>query len=159
MSDIKQVFSHYYKNVEHLTHIDVYRVLELFAVTNPCVQHAVKKLLVAGERGSKDYKKDLREAIVSINRALEMTDEDTLQRTGEAPPPADKDAAAAQKLESSVPTKKWKVKYRLSKNGPWLMSLEVLAFDSTAALFEVKNQLEAIYHLNTARLEFEVEQT
>jgi hypothetical protein len=30
-----------------LTHIDVYRVLKLYNVTDPCLQHAVKKLLVA----------------------------------------------------------------------------------------------------------------
>ena len=34
---------HYFKPVHNLTHIDVYRVLELFEVTDPCVQHAVKK--------------------------------------------------------------------------------------------------------------------
>lgn len=36
---------HYFKNVEHLKTVDVYRVLDLFNVTNPCVQHAIKKLL------------------------------------------------------------------------------------------------------------------
>lgn len=69
--------SHYYKDVSHLKDIDVYRVLKLFNVTDPCVQHAVKKLLVAGGRGAgKDIERDLREAADSINRALQMIAED-----------------------------------------------------------------------------------
>lgn len=69
--------SHYFKNVSHLKDIDVYRVLKLFNVTDPCVQHAVKKLLVAGGRGAgKDMERDLREAVDSINRALQMIAED-----------------------------------------------------------------------------------
>ena len=39
---------HYFKDVTHLKTIDVYRVLDLFGVLNPCVQHAVKKLLCSG---------------------------------------------------------------------------------------------------------------
>lgn len=69
--------SHYYKDVSHLEFIDVYRVLELYNVTDPCIQHAVKKLLVAGGRGGgKDIKKDLQEAIDTITRSLEMRKED-----------------------------------------------------------------------------------
>lgn len=69
--------SHYFKDVSHLKDIDVYRVLKLFNVTDPCVQHAVKKLLVAGGRGAgKGIERDLREAVDSINRALQMIAED-----------------------------------------------------------------------------------
>lgn len=74
---MKVIHSHYYKDVSHLKTIDVYRVLRLFEVTDPCIQHAIKKLLVAGGRGAgKDFERDLREAIDSINRALEMRFED-----------------------------------------------------------------------------------
>lgn len=70
--------SHYFKDVSRLDLIDVYRVLALFQVTDPCIQHAVKKLLVAGGRGAgKDLDKDVREAIDSLNRFLEMKKEDT----------------------------------------------------------------------------------
>ena len=68
--------SHYKKDVRHLSMVDVYRVLELFEVTHPAVQHAVKKLLVAGKRGSKEWEQDIREAVDSLNRALQMTAED-----------------------------------------------------------------------------------
>lgn len=43
---------HYHKDVSNLQTVDVYRVLALFNVTDPCIQHAVKKLLVAGGRGA-----------------------------------------------------------------------------------------------------------
>ncbi len=69
-------YKHYQKNVEHLKWIDVYRVLVLFGVTNPCIQHAIKKLLCAGQRGIKDQKQDVQEAIASLLRYLEMQTED-----------------------------------------------------------------------------------
>lgn len=69
--------SHYFRDVSHLKDIDVYRVLQLFGVTDPCVQHAVKKLLVAGGRGAgKGLEQDVREAVDSLNRALQMIAED-----------------------------------------------------------------------------------
>ena len=73
-------YSHYQKSVEHLKWIDVYRVLVLFGVTNPCLQHAIKKLLCAGQRGVKDQKQDLQEAIASLLRYLEMQTEDEAKK-------------------------------------------------------------------------------
>jgi hypothetical protein len=67
---------HYFKDVTHLKTIDVYRVLDLFGVSNPCVQHAVKKLLCSGQRGVKDTRQDVQEAITSLVRCLEMQIED-----------------------------------------------------------------------------------
>lgn len=69
-------FSHYFKSVIGFEYIDVYRVLTLFEVHSPPIQHAVKKLLCAGIRGAKDQRKDIEEAIVALNRALEMIRED-----------------------------------------------------------------------------------
>lgn len=69
--------SHYFKPVSGLSHIDVYRVLDLFKVTDPCIGHAVKKLLVAGGRGAgKDVNKDIQEAIDCLERWKEMRSED-----------------------------------------------------------------------------------
>lgn len=70
------LFPHYHKDVSHLDTIDVYRVLQLWDVTDPCIQHAIKKLLVAGGRGHKDISKDVHEAIVSLQRWEEMQAED-----------------------------------------------------------------------------------
>jgi len=73
---------HYHKDVRNLETIDVYRVLALFNVTDPCIQHAVKKLLVAGGRGAgKDLGKDVQEAIDSLERFKEMRAEDTIGRS------------------------------------------------------------------------------
>lgn len=72
-----QSHSHYFKNVAHLKTVDVYRVLHLFNVTDPCIQHAVKKLLVAGGRGAgKSIDKDIQEAIDSLERWKAMRAED-----------------------------------------------------------------------------------
>lgn len=69
--------NHYFKNVENLNMIDVYRVLELFDVQSHAVGHAVKKLLCSGGRGSKDYLQDIQEAIDSLQREIEMKKEDS----------------------------------------------------------------------------------
>ena len=72
----EQNHEHYFKDVSRLKTIDVYRVLDLFNVTNPCVQHAVKKLLCSGQRGVKDTRQDVQEAVTSLVRYLEMQTED-----------------------------------------------------------------------------------
>lgn len=71
-----QQYPHYYKDVRHLAILDVYRVLDLFGVTDPCLQHAAKKCLCAGVRGAKDMLKDAQEARDTLNRKLAMADED-----------------------------------------------------------------------------------
>ncbi len=67
---------HYYRDVSSLKTIDVYRVLELFGVTDQALGHAIKKLLVAGGRGHKDIDKDIQEAIDTLHRWQEMRAED-----------------------------------------------------------------------------------
>lgn len=67
---------HYFKDVSGLSHVDVYRVLQLFGVTDPCLQHAIKKLLVAGNRGVKNMDKDIQEAIDTLERWQAMRVED-----------------------------------------------------------------------------------
>lgn len=69
--------AHYFKDVSNLDTIDVYRVLDLFNVTDQTLGHAIKKLLVAGGRGAgKDFRKDVQEAIDTLQRRLEMLNED-----------------------------------------------------------------------------------
>lgn len=67
---------HYFKDVGHLDSIDVYRVIDLWAVEHPAITHAIKKLLAAGQRGAKDEGKDIQEAIDSLQRWQEMRAED-----------------------------------------------------------------------------------
>lgn len=69
--------SHYFKSVEHLSKLDVYRVLSLYGVVDPCVQHAIKKLLVTGNRaGGKTAAQDVQDAIDSLRRWQDMQAED-----------------------------------------------------------------------------------
>ena len=53
-------------------HADVYAVLVAFNVTCPARQHAIKKLLMPGQRGSKNEGQDLDEALWSVSRAVDM---------------------------------------------------------------------------------------
>jgi len=52
--------------------IDVYDVLQAFNVTNPALQHLVKKALAVGQRGHKDKLEDLRDILASAQRAIEL---------------------------------------------------------------------------------------
>ena len=69
--------SHYFKDVSKLEVVDVYRVLSLFGVADPCLQHAAKKPLVAGGRGAgKDIEQDVQETIDTLERWKNMRKED-----------------------------------------------------------------------------------
>ena len=64
-----------YQRTVPSTTIDVYDVLHAYSVTNPATQHAVKKLLQPGNRGHKDTLTDLREALASIQRAIQIEEQ------------------------------------------------------------------------------------
>ena len=83
MSHAAEQNPHYYKPVPPQTEtIDVYRVLKMFEVTDPCLQHAIKKLLVAGGRGAgKDIDQDIYEAQLSLDRYREMRNEEYVAPT------------------------------------------------------------------------------
>lgn len=66
--------SKYHKRIRTET-VDVYDVLTAYGVTCPAVAHAVKKLLMPGQRGAKDRLQDLNEAKQSIERAIELEKE------------------------------------------------------------------------------------
>lgn len=69
--------NHYFKSVAGLQDVDVYRVLLIFGITDPCLQHAIKKLLVAGGRGGgKDISRDVQEAADTLARWQEMRQEE-----------------------------------------------------------------------------------
>jgi len=52
--------------------VDVYDILSAYGVTNPADAHAIKKMLCPGRRGAKDGIQDRQEAIVSLQRAIEL---------------------------------------------------------------------------------------
>jgi hypothetical protein len=67
--------SHYFKKCPYDV-VDVYRVLAMFGVTDPCFQHALKKILLSGDRKHKDVEKDVQESIDTLMRWQEMREED-----------------------------------------------------------------------------------
>jgi len=75
--------NHYYKDVSKLETIDVYRVIELFDVPAGPIDHAVKKLLCAGNRGHKDLDRDIQDAIDSLVRWQAMRAEDAKAEFGQ----------------------------------------------------------------------------
>lgn len=51
---------------------DVYDVLKAWEVQNPALQHLIKKALQPGARGHKTLENDLRDILVSAERAMEL---------------------------------------------------------------------------------------
>lgn len=51
---------------------DVYDIIEMWEVTCPALQHAIKKILVPGKRGKNDALADLKEARDALTRAIEL---------------------------------------------------------------------------------------
>ena len=72
MTDTK--YRHYkysYKGIK----LDPYRILQVYGITCPAQQHAIKKLLRAGN-SVKDLEQDIQEVIDTLQRKLEMLKED-----------------------------------------------------------------------------------
>jgi hypothetical protein len=55
--------------------MDPYRILKVYGITDPAQQHAIKKLLRAG-RSVKSFRRDVEEVISTLNRLLEMLEEE-----------------------------------------------------------------------------------
>ena len=66
----------YIVDISKYNKLDIYRILKLYEVSDPCLQHSIKKLLCAGNRGVKNQTQDINEAIQSLKRVLEMQGED-----------------------------------------------------------------------------------
>ena len=66
-------YEKYFKSVSHLDVIDVYRVLDLFSVTDHALGHAAKKILLCGVRtGGKNEMQEIIEARDTLNRWIEI---------------------------------------------------------------------------------------
>ena len=64
----------YQREIKPGVFVDVYDVLHAFAVTNPALQHLVKKALAVGKRGHKDAAEDLQDIVDSAKRAQELAE-------------------------------------------------------------------------------------
>ncbi len=67
----KKTKNKYHRNLKGLT-VDVYDVLKAFEVTDPALQHLIKKALCAGLRGHKNKTQDLQDILDSAKRALDL---------------------------------------------------------------------------------------
>lgn len=74
MVDIDKVHKNpkYNREIKPGVFVDVYDVLQAFKVTNPALQHLVKKALAVGKRGHKDVNEDYQDIIDSAVRAKEL---------------------------------------------------------------------------------------
>ena len=68
----EQKHKHYHKDVSGRQTIDIYGVCEVFEVDDVSgrLHHAIKKILMAGKRGSKGYRQDIQEAVDTLNEKL-----------------------------------------------------------------------------------------
>lgn len=64
--------SKYHREIKPGVWVDVYDVLVAWGVTNPALQHLIKKALQPGERGHKDVEQDLQDILHSAKRAIEL---------------------------------------------------------------------------------------
>ena len=76
-TNVQPKYGHYFKDVSYLKKIDVYRVIDLWEITDPALQHALKKVLAAGKRGAKNQSQDVAEAIDSLVRFQDMQTENS----------------------------------------------------------------------------------
>lgn len=61
-----------YNRVIKGVEVDVYDILKAYEVTDPALQHLIKKALCAGLRGHKDRDQDLADIVESAKRAQDM---------------------------------------------------------------------------------------
>lgn len=69
-SNLKQ--NKYLREIKPGVMVDVYDVLAAWDVSNPALQHLIKKALQAGNRGHKDLETDMQDIIDSAIRAKEL---------------------------------------------------------------------------------------
>lgn len=67
-----RITSSKYTKTIHGVSVDVYDVLQAWGVSNPALQHLIKKALQCGQRGHKDNAQDLQDIIDSAIRAKEL---------------------------------------------------------------------------------------
>ena len=64
--------NHYYIDVSDVEEVDFYEIALRYNVTDPCIQHILKKCLAVGDRGHKDFHTDLKDIHDTAVRALRI---------------------------------------------------------------------------------------
>ena len=99
---MKENHNHYFKPCPYDT-LDVYRVISIFGVSDPCIQHALKKLLCSGVRGHKDQSKDIQDVIDTLERWKQMREEDDKITSSEVISPK----VSLESTDIGSPDEKW----------------------------------------------------
>lgn len=73
-AEIEQVrqHRHYFIDVSDVDEIDFYEIALRYNVTDPCIQHILKKCLAVGQRGQKDFHHDLKDIYDTAKRMLDV---------------------------------------------------------------------------------------
>lgn len=73
-ADGKPVEKHskYHREIKPGVWVDVYDVIVAWAVSNPAIQHLIKKALQPGERGHKTIEQDMQDIVDSALRAQQI---------------------------------------------------------------------------------------
>lgn len=64
--------NHYFIDVSDVDEVDFYEIALRYNVTDPCIQHILKKCLAVGNRGHKDFHTDLKDIYDTAARALRI---------------------------------------------------------------------------------------
>ena len=72
---VEKSYDKHYKYSFKGIKLDPYRILSVYKIANPAHQHAIKKLLRAGQ-SVKSLEQDIDEVIMTLNRWKEMLVED-----------------------------------------------------------------------------------
>ena len=108
---MKEEHNHYFKPCPYDT-LDVYRVISIFGVSDPCIQHALKKLLCSGVRGYKDQSKDIQDVIDTLERWKQMREEDDKITSSEVISPK----VSLESADIDSPVENWYP----DKSGEWI---------------------------------------
>ena len=73
---IRPSMAKHYRREHKGIKLDPYRIFLIYGITNPAQQHAIKKLLRAGE-SIKPLNQDIKETIQTLKRWLEIIEEDS----------------------------------------------------------------------------------
>ena len=71
-SDESSKHNHYFIDVSDVDEVDFYEIALRYNVTDPCIQHILKKCLAVGNRGHKDFHTDLKDIYDTAARALRI---------------------------------------------------------------------------------------
>ena len=148
---MKEEHNHYFKPCPYDT-LDVYRVISIFGVTDPCIQHALKKLLCSGVRGHKDQSKDIQDVIDTLERWKQMRCEDN--KVENKPPTKFSESVA----DNTSPLKPWVP----DDSGEWIETSEidfheerkVLSGKKLEVLADFERNLEQEYKPTVGTFEF-----